>query len=55
VAFISFEPDELVLARFGRKIPFDDLAVDTSFSHNQASQGRGKKKTASSLHGSTFR
>jgi hypothetical protein len=55
VAFISLKPDELVLVRFGRKIPFDDLTVDTSFSRDQASQGWGKKEMAGSLHGSTFR
>jgi hypothetical protein len=34
---------------------FDDLTLDTSFSGDQTSQGWGKKKTASSLHESTFR
>jgi hypothetical protein len=55
VALISLEPDKLVLAGFSRKIPFDDLTLDTSLSGDQTSQGWGKKKTASSLHESTFR
>ena len=55
VALISLEPDKPVLARVRRKMSFDDLTLDTSFSGDQTSQGWGKKKTASSLHESTFR
>jgi hypothetical protein len=53
VSLISLKPDELVFARLGREITFNNLTIDTPISRDHASKARSNKEAAETLHDST--